>query len=47
MTTLQAVHPLIIICSYSIHQYDGLVRDIQALVVWEVKYNFALMEQLR
>ena len=40
--------PLTVIMVYSslIHQYDGLVTDIQALVVWEVKYNFALMEQL-
>ena len=28
-------------------QYDAMVKDIQALVVWEVRYNFALMEQLR
>lgn len=28
-------------------QYDGFVKDIKALVKWEVRYNFALMEQLR
>jgi hypothetical protein len=26
-------------------QYNLLVREIQALVVWEVKYNFALVQQ--
>lgn len=28
-------------------EYEGLVKDIKALVRWEVRYNFALMEQLR
>jgi hypothetical protein len=27
-------------------QFDGIVRDIRALVRWEVRYNFALTEQL-
>ena len=28
-------------------EYEGYIKDIQALVKWEVRYNFALMEQLR
>ena len=28
-------------------EYEGYTKDIQALVKWEVRYNFALMEQLR
>lgn len=27
-------------------EYEGIVKDIKALVRWEVRYNFALMEQL-
>lgn len=27
-------------------QYEGYIKDILALVIWEVRYNFALMEQL-
>jgi len=27
--------------------YDGYTQDIMGLVVWELRYNFALMEQLR
>lgn len=28
------------------NEYEGYVKDIKALVRWEVRYNFALMEQL-
>jgi hypothetical protein len=36
------------VCYYFLTlQYEGYVKDIMALVIWEVRYNFALMEQLR
>jgi hypothetical protein len=31
----------------STKQYDGFVKEIMDLVQWEVRYNFALMAQLR
>ena len=27
-------------------EYEGIVKDVKTLVRWEVRYNFALMEQL-
>ena len=27
-------------------KYEGIVKDVKTVVRWEVRYNFALMEQL-
>ena len=36
---------LIVLAIYE--QFDGFVKEIVPLVVWESRYNIALMEQLR